>query len=363
MGMEIHHVHPDAEGAYTWPSFLPEGKRSIITIGTFDGVHLGHQSVINRTVELAKSTEAASIVILFDPRPALVHQWAAEHDGEQIPEEVAVQDEETISSVDQRLGWLEDLGIDHAIVVHYTIAFGQQTYMYFLGQLTGKLGMRTLVLGADATIGKNNSGNVTSIDRLAQATRLFDLSVVDDRGPGFTHIPSGVLDGVEVSRQVRIWSSSNVRYLLDQGDIAGANAILGRPHVMEGEVVHGEKFGRTLGFPTANLGGVVEGFMPQDGVYSGWLIDTDESGAEVARYASAISVGTKPTLEDEIGKQKRLLEAFAITDDWIKLYGHRIRVEFVSHLRGQVKFDSVDDMVVQMKKDVAAAVTACGVEE
>lgn len=356
--MKTHFVVPDEKGAITWPT-LRIKKRSIITIGTFDGMHLGHRCVIKRVVDLAKSYDALSVAIVFDPRPALVHGYGAAHEGAEISDAEAANDAGAVSSAEQRLAWIEELGVDHVIVVRYTLAFGQQSYMFFLGQLTAKLGMRTLVLGTDATLGKGRKGTVEAIDRLAQATRMFELDVVDDRGPGFTHIPDGTLDGVAISKQVRIWSSSNVRNLLAEGNVEEAAKILGRPHVVEGTVIHGEQRGRTLGYPTANLGGKVEGFLPADGVYAGWLIDCDEEGNETHRYASAISIGTKLTFEDEIGKQGRLLEANAVTDEWIELYGHHVRVEFLSHLRGQMKFSSVDELVAQMKRDVAATSAQC----
>ncbi|MCI1983318.1 MAG: adenylyltransferase/cytidyltransferase family protein [Bifidobacteriaceae bacterium] len=362
--MKIYTVTPDEKGVVTWPT-LRIKQRSVITVGTFDGVHLGHRSVLKRTVDLAKSYGALSVAILFDPRPALVHSYAAAHSGAEITDDDAALDDEVISGVSQRTQWIEELGIEHLIVVHYTLAFGAQSYMFFLGQLTAKLGMRTLVLGADARMGKGLKGDVEAIDRLAQATRMFELDVVDDRGPGFTHIPNGTIpDGkggtIEVTKQVRIWSSSNIRHLLELGDVKQVASILGRPHIMEGTVVHGEQRGRTLGYPTANLGGSIEGFMPADGVYSGWLVDCDEQGTEVHRYPSAISIGTKETFEDQIGKQTRLLEANAVTDEWIDIYGHHIRVEFIDRLRGQMKFASVDELVGQMKKDVAASVSQCG---
>lgn len=356
--MKTHFVTSDEKGIVAWPT-LRIKKRSVITVGTFDGVHRGHQCVLKRTVDLAKSYGAMSVVVLFDPRPAFVHSYAATHDGAEVSDETAKTDEGIISSVSQRAKLIEEFGIDHLIVVRYSLAFGSQTYMFFLGQLTAKLGMRTLVLGADACLGKGRTGDVEAIDRLAQATRMFELDVVDDRGPGFTHVPDGVLQGVEVSKQVRIWSSTNVRHLLMEGDVAQADSILGHPHVMEGTVIHGEQRGRTLGYPTANLGGDVEGFMPADGVYSGWLVVCDDEGNEQHRYPSAISIGTKQTFEDEIGKQTRLLEANAVTDEWIDIYGQRIRVEFIDLLRGQMKFASVEELIVQMKKDVDVSAQQC----
>ena len=155
--MDITHLTPDAEGSIEWPSFSND-KKAVVTLGAFDGMHLGHQAVIKRVVELAHQHDAFSVVILFDPRPAFVHGWAASHHGE----EPAVQnvDAEALTSVDDRLHRMEQFGVDHVLVVHYTLAFAAMSYIFFLGRLTGKLGMRTLVLGQDAAMGKGREGDV-----------------------------------------------------------------------------------------------------------------------------------------------------------------------------------------------------------
>ena len=324
--MDITHLTPDAEGSIEWPSFSND-KKAVVTLGAFDGMHLGHQAVIKRVVELAHQHDAFSVVILFDPRPAFVHGWAASHHGE----EPAVQnvDAEALTSVDDRLHRMEQFGVDHVLVVHYTLAFAAMSYIFFLGRLTGKLGMRTLVLGQDAAMGKGREGDVKHIANLAAATGVFELDVVDDRGPGEVRIPRDfkpeapsewgepvdpLANATKAERRawskknqakaMRAWSSTNVRYLLAHGRIQDANAILGAPHAIEGEVVHGEERGRTIGFPTANLGSDIAGYIPVDGVYAGWL------------------------------------------------YDHKVRVEFVGFLRPQVKFDGPDQLVDELKRNV-----------
>ena len=179
--MDITHLTPDAEGSIEWPSFSND-KKAVVTLGAFDGMHLGHQAVIKRVVELAHQHDAFSVVILFDPRPAFVHGWVISHHGE----EPAVQnvDAEALTSVDDRLHRMEQFGVDHVLVVHYTLAFAAMSYIFFLGRLTGKLGMRTLVLGQDAAMGKGREGDVKHIANLAAATGVFELDVVDDRGMG-----------------------------------------------------------------------------------------------------------------------------------------------------------------------------------
>ena len=378
--MEITTLTPDAEGSIEWPSFSND-KKAVVTLGAFDGMHLGHQAVIKRVVELAHQYDSFSVVILFDPRPAFVHSWAASHNGENPSEDKV--DAEALTSVDERLHRMEQLGVDHVLVVRYTLAFASMSYIFFLGRLTGKLGMRTLVLGQDAALGKGREGDVKHIANLAAATGVFELDVVDDRGPGEVRIPRDfkpeaptawgeptdpLADATKAERRawskknqakaMRAWSSTNVRYLLAHGRIHDANAILGGPHAIEGEVVHGEERGRTIGFPTANLGSDVEGYIPVDGVYAGWLVDegskqvTDTATAQPKRWPAAISIGTKPTFSEKTGLNERVVEAYCITDEWIDLYGHQVRVEFAGFLRPQVKFDGPDQLVDELKRNV-----------
>ena len=378
--MDITYLTPDAEGSVEWPTFSND-KKAVVTLGAFDGMHLGHQAVVKRVVELAHQHDAFSIVILFDPRPAFVHGWAAVHNGEEPAEQNV--DAEALTSVNERLQHMEQLGVDHVLVVRYTLAFATKSYIFFLGRLTGKLGMRTLVLGQDAAMGKGREGDVKHIANLAAATGVFELDVVDDRGPGEIRIPrdfkpempaewgeptNPLANATKAERRawskkhqakaMRVWSSTNVRYLLAHGRIQDANAILGAPHAIEGDVVHGEERGRTIGFPTANLGSDIEGYIPVDGVYAGWLVDLgtqEDSASDSAtsqRWPAAISIGTKPTFSEKTGLNERVVEAYAITDDWIDLYDHKVRVEFVGFLRPQVKFDGPDQLVDELKRNV-----------
>ncbi|MBT1163417.1 bifunctional riboflavin kinase/FMN adenylyltransferase [Bifidobacterium felsineum] len=388
--MEITYLTPDEQGEVTWPSF-DNDKKAVVTLGAFDGMHLGHQAVVKRVVELAKKHDAFSVVILFDPRPAFVHGWAAKHDGQE-PTEANI-DAEALTSVHERLQRIEQFGVDHVLVVRYTLAFASKSYIFFLGRLVGKLGMRTLVLGQDAAMGKDRAGDIKHISNLAAGAGVFELDVVDDRGPGEVRIPrdfkpempaewgepADPLAGAtkaerrawskkHQAKAMRAWSSTNVRYLLAHGRIQEANAILGAPHAIEGEVVHGEERGRTIGFPTANLGSDIEGYIPVDGVYAGWLVDlgpktadcepsehteSDEASAkQPMRWPAAISIGTKPTFSEKTGLHERVVESYCITDDWIDLYGHKVRVEFTGFLRPQVKFDGVDELTAELKRNV-----------
>lgn len=177
---------PDASGMVDWPT-LSNDKKSVVTIGSFDGMHQGHQAVIRRVAELAEQEQAFSVVVLFDPRPALVHAYAAKHDGQEPP--AGTPDTQALTSVDERLRAIDAIGVDYTLIVRYTMAFAAKSYRFFLGQMVGKLGMRTLVLGSDAAMGANRAGNVKAIENLALATGVFQLEVVDDFGPGLTRVP------------------------------------------------------------------------------------------------------------------------------------------------------------------------------
>ena len=405
--MNIIRLQPDITGTVAWPT-LSASKKSVVTVGVFDGVHRGHQSVIKETVRIAKREKCFSVVIMFDPRPAFVHVYAAKNGGMEPTSDV--QDTQKITGVDERLRMMNALHVDYVLIVRYDLEFAAKSFRFFLGQLVGKLGMRTLVLGEDARMGANLEGTVESIGRLAEGTGVFELVVVPDHGghvfvpqqaappmPEGRGEPADPFEGLNKaeqraltkrlnSKKVRVLSSTNVRWLLGQGRIMAANDVLGHTHGVEGTVVHGEERGRTIGFPTANVETPIDGYLPVDGVYAGWLIDlgpadeydesqrayseAPEAGAEPIsqqytsggvenrlaehspyRWPAAISIGRKPTFNEQSGHDERVLEAYALTDDWLELYGHRVRCEFVGFLRPQIKFDSADDLVAELKRN------------
>lgn len=148
------------------------------------------------------------------------------------------------------------------------------------------------------------------------------------------------------AKAMRAWSSTNVRYLLAHGRIQDANAILGAPHSIEGEVVHGEERGRTIVPHRQSWLRHCRLHSGVDGVYAGWLVDGEN------RWPAAISIGTKPTFSEKTGLNERVVEAYCITEEWIDLYDHKVRVEFVGFLRPQVKFDGPDQLVDELKRNV-----------
>lgn len=370
--MKVSRLEPNQAGVVDWPT-LSVSKGSVVTVGEFDGVHRGHQAVISRAVGLARRQGDYAVAVMFEPRPKRVHRYAASHAMADLPEELARQDDEALMGLDERIRLLGRMGIDRVLIVRYTMAFAAKSYRFFLGQMVRGLGMSTLVLGRDARLGAGLKGDVAAIQALAQETGTFCLEVVDDMGPGYVDLTS---EGEEAGPRVRVWSTSNARRLLSLGRVEDAGAVLGRPHIVEGEVIHGEQRGRELGYPTANLSSRHTGYMPADGVYAGWLVDMGPADAskegrlfdEEARLAAgspwrwpaAISIGTKETFEDETGLRERVLEVNAVTADWLELYGHRVRVEFLRHLRPQEKYSGAEALKVQLGLDAAQTLKVTG---
>lgn len=295
---------------------------SVVTIGNFDGVHIGHAHVISRVVELAHEKSLASAVVSFDPHPMQVHQPHGTH--------------RAIMGQDSRKYFMEQLGVENYILLHYDLEFASQSPEKFVRTtFVDALCARYVVIGDDVRFGHNNSGDLHTMRQLGQRYG-FEVVVVDDL----------LADG-----KARC-SSTRIRQLLTAGDMEGAARLLGRPHLMYGEVVHGAARGRELGFPTANLALDATGFIPADGVYAGWL--KDEAGV---RHPAAISVGTNPTFD---GIENRQVEAHVINrpDEKVEdfdLYGQHVVVEFVSRLRPMVAYRGVEALVAQINEDVSQA--------
>ena len=291
--------------------------RSVVTLGNFDGVHMGHKAVLARVVEQATSREALSVAVTFEPHPvAVLHPDRAP---------------QMLTSVAQRLELLADTGLDAVLVLEFTVEFAKETPEEFVQSVfVDALHAVAVVVGQDTRFGWRNSGNVETLLALGPGLG-FEVLALDDLGEG--------------SR----WSSSMVRGMLGVGDVAGAAAVLGRPPKVAGTVVHGDHRGRELGYPTANLSQDVEGLVPADGVYAGWLTRVDAVPTSPDRVLpAAISIGTNPTFE---GTQRRV-EGYVLDRTDLDLYGERITYEFVEWLRPTLRFDGIEPLIEQMKTDV-----------
>lgn len=302
------------------PADVPDDfGASVVAIGKFDGVHAGHRAVIARLKEDAAASGARSVAVTFDRNPLALLR------PELCPENVV--------TVERKLELLGELGLDATLLLTFDRELASRTAEEFVSEiLVGALRVSTVLVGRDFRFGRGGAGTP---ELLAQLGPLhgFTVDVVDDV----------YLEGSE--RRV---SSSWIRDLLAAGDVRSAAKVLGRPVDVRGEVVHGLKRGRELGFPTANLSMIVDALVPADGVYAGWLTDHDTG----VRHPSAISVGTNPTFDDVLIRQ---VEAHVLDEDALDLYGHDVTVEFTARLRGMEAFDGMDALIVQIGADVAAA--------
>ncbi|MBW8171569.1 bifunctional riboflavin kinase/FAD synthetase [Ornithinimicrobium sp. Arc0846-15] len=297
-------------------------SKSVVTLGNFDGVHRGHQAVLETVTSLAKEHGAQAIAVTFDPHPvAVLHP-------ERAPKE--------ITSLEHRLEMLAQSGLDATVVIEFTHEFAQLTPEDFVRQVfVEALNACVVVVGLDTRFGVRNSGD---IDTMRVLGKQFNFDVVTQDAVG------------EHQEGQRHWSSTTLRKALAAGDISSANDVLGRTHRVSGTVVHGHHRGRELGYPTANLCAESEGLIPADGVYAGWMVrhDLAEDDPE-RRLPAAISVGTNPTFDDVL---RRTVEAYVLDRVDLDLYHEHVSIDFVQRLRGNLKFDSIDELLVQMANDV-----------
>ncbi|MBO4207903.1 bifunctional riboflavin kinase/FAD synthetase [Micromonospora echinofusca] len=295
----------------------PDGwGRSVVTIGVFDGVHRGHQATIAYAVRRARELGVRSVVVTFDPHPAEVVRPGS-HPA-------------MLTEPSRKAELIEGIGVDGLCVVPFTPEFSRLSAEAFVHDvLVEHLHATLVVVGSNFRFGHRAAGDVTLLERLGRTS-------------GFT-----VEEAPLVSTDGTVFSSTYIRSCIAAGDVGAAAAALGRPHRLEGVVVRGDQRGRELGFPTANLDCHRYAAVPPDGVYAGWLLRAPGRGGERRRLEAAISIGTNPTFS---GRDRRV-EAHAL-DFSGDLYGERMGLEFVGHLREQYRFDSVDALITQMNKDV-----------
>ncbi|QNA92424.1 MULTISPECIES: bifunctional riboflavin kinase/FAD synthetase [unclassified Microbacterium] len=307
------------------PEEVPAGfGPSAVAIGKFDGVHAGHRAVIARLNEAAAATGSRSVAVTFDRNPLAILR------PDRCPENVV--------TVDRKLELLGELGIDATLLLTFDEQLAARSaHDFVVDILVGALEVSTVLVGEDFRFGNKGAGTPELLRELGPRYG-FAVEVVDD-----VYLPGS-------ERRV---SSSWIRELLMEGDVAAAAKVLGRYPDVRGEVVHGLKRGRELGFPTANLSTIVDAFVPADGVYAGWLVDHDTG----IRHPSAISVGTNPTFDDVLVRQ---VEAHVLGETGLDLYGHDVTVEFVERLRGMVAFEGIEKLMDQMATDVTDAARALG---
>lgn len=300
-------------------SSCPElGQGSAVTIGAYDGLHLGHRAVIAEVQREADARGLASAVVTFDRHPASVVR------PESAPK--------LLCDLDQKLELLESTGIDLAVVIRFDEARADETAEEFVQEvLVDCLKARTVIVGADFHFGKGRGGDVALLNQLGPELGfdVHGMALVDAAGR-----PTAA-DG-------RV-SSTAIRRALVAGEVEAAADMLGRPHEVRGVVHQGDQRGRELGFPTANVAVPGSILLPADGIYAGWFVRAD---GEV--LPTAISLGRRPTFYETADAS--LLEAHVL-DFAGDLYDERVAVRFVARLRGEERFDTVEALIDQMQRD------------
>lgn len=285
----------------------PEWQDSVVCIGTFDGVHLGHAEVISQAISLARTRELPCILVTFDRHPA------ATLAPERCPP--------AIQGLESNLREFERLGVAVSVVLAFDERLSQTTAQEFLDEILGRrLRARHVVIGYDFALGKGREGNPEWLQR------HIDTTVV----PAFN------LDGHRVS-------SSTIRKAVADGSLDIANRLLGRPFAIEGTVVAGQKLGRQLGFPTVNIARASNTVLPPDGVYRG----TCET--RLGTFKAAASIGVRPA----VGGTARTIEAFLLDYPGDEIYGSAVRLNLLERLREERSFPSLDALKDQMALDVA----------
>ena len=299
---------------------------AIVTVGNFDGVHRGHQAVLERMVMDGRARGQVAIAVTFDPHPKAVHDPAHEP--------------ELITGLADRLDRLASTGLDGVLVINYTLEFASQTPAEFVSNfLVHGLHAACVVVGHDTRFGRGNAGDVVTMRELG-AEFGFDVEVIDD--------------ACAISESGRRWSSTWVRELLDKGDLPGAAQVLGRPHRLRGRVVHGDKLGREIGFPTANIE-VSDGMIPRHGVYAGWLtvVGAGENAAAAPLVGEPLPAAVSLGLNYTVGGTDLRVEAFVIDRAGLDLYDTEVTLDLVAWRRPMLDFGGLDALVEALTEDVA----------
>jgi len=299
--MQIYHDFLEVE----------HNDNTIITLGTFDGIHLGHKEIIEAVVQKASEFGGRSLLITFSPHPRKVVPG-----GNKI---------KLLSTLSEKIKIIESFGIDNMLVIQFTKEFSQQTPEEFVDKyLISAIGVKEIVIGYDHHFGKGRGGDIEILKKKGEET-----------GFKVTAVPEYKTDDIIVS-------STKIRKALIAGDIVKANKMLGRFYFFEGVVVPGDKRGRELGFPTANL--LIENedkLLPATGIYAAECIVEEE------KYNALLNIGIRPTFH-EAGE---IIPEVYIIDFNKQIYNQTVRVNVVDRIRGEEKFSSAEELVKQMKKD------------
>jgi len=320
-------------------------KNAVVTIGTFDGVHLGHQKIIKKLVEEAKKNDGESVILTFFPHPRMILN----------PEDHQVK---MINTMLEKAKLLQDLGVNHLIITPFTRDFSNQSPQdYIKDVLVGQIGMKSIVIGYDHRFGKDRKG---SFAELQEFNKIYNYQI--------NEIPEEDIKNLAVS-------STRIRKSLAKGDVDDANELMGHPFVLCGKVIKGDQIGRTLGYPTANLF-VEENYklIPSDGIYAVTVevqenknknqelhnpyqpinsnslsLDTQYSISNIKTYKGMAYIGHRPTINGL--SQNIEVNIFDFSED---IYHQNIKMEFLRFIRHDVKFEGLEKLTMQLAKDKQA---------
>ncbi|HUG33475.1 MAG TPA: bifunctional riboflavin kinase/FAD synthetase [Anaerolineales bacterium] len=286
-------------------------ESSWLAVGVFDGVHRGHQEIIKRLTTGAHENNMSAVVLTFDPHPAKLFGRG----------EIRL-----LTLPDERAGLLGGMGVDVVVTIPFDRSVADTSAFDFMKLLKERLGLSHLVLGYDSALGKNREGN---------AARLAEIG--SELGYTVETVPA-------LSDESGVISSTEIRKLISTGNVRDAARLMGHPYQLRGTVIRGDQRGRTIGFPTANLRYAEDKLIPAGGIYTCWAHVHGE------KFGAAVNIGTNPTFTPE--KQTLSVEAYLLDFD-AEIYGEEIQLEFVLRLRDEMKYDSVEALILQIKDDVS----------
>ncbi|MEO6695123.1 MAG: bifunctional riboflavin kinase/FAD synthetase [Ignavibacteria bacterium] len=287
-------------------------KRSAVTVGTFDGVHLGHRKIIEKLNSIKDTKKLRSIIVTFEPHPQIVLRNR-------------VKDIKILTTLEEKLEIFKQLEVDITYVIPFTKDFANTTAEeFYKNYLIDKIGISDLILGYDHMFGKNREGNFDTLKDLSEEFQ-FTVDKVDEYMYEGEHI-----------------SSTVIRNLLNAGDVKKVSLILGRPYSIKGKVIEGRKLGKELGYPTANIANTEESkLMPKIGIYA---VSVEITGS---LHYGMMSIGKNPTVTND----ESIKSEVNIFDFNENIYGKEIKINFIEHLRDEIKFETLEDLKKQMSID------------
>jgi riboflavin kinase/FMN adenylyltransferase len=285
-----------------------------LTIGSFDGVHQGHQGLIRHLVTKAHSNDAQAAVLTFHPHPAIVLRGK--------------NDPFYLTSLDEKLELIESLGVDYCITMEFNLTIASFTAQYFIQLLSQHMVLKKLIVGQGFALGRGRTGDIGTLTRIGENVG-YTVEVIDP-----------------VEKDGVITSSSHIRKLISDGEVDLAKRFLGRDYSITGIISHGDGRGRTLGFPTANIAIPQLRLLPKAGVYACKTLINGKS------YPSVANIGFRPTFN--LPDPALHLEVHILDFDE-DIYGQLVNIEFIKYLRGEVKFLSIEQLIEQIHKDIKTA--------